>query len=77
MIVFGDFNGDIRNSPGEKHKKELNHQDLKLTEFASFFNLCPVNLLKSCIGPLTTVTVRDPIQFLITFSCPIVCLIIS
>ena len=38
-IMLEDFNGDIRNSLGE---------------FANFINLCPVNLLKSCIGPVET-----------------------
>ena len=52
VIVLGDFNGDIWNSLGEKGKKEPNQQGLKLTEFANFFNLSPVNLLKSCIGPV-------------------------
>ena len=35
-------------------KKEPNQRGLKLTEFANFFNLCPLNLLKSCIGPVET-----------------------
>ena len=51
VIVLGDCNGDIGNSLGEKRKKEPNQQGLKLNEFANFFNLCPVNLLKSCTGP--------------------------
>ena len=38
----------------KKEKKEPNHRGLKLTEFANFFNLCPVNLLKSCIGHVGT-----------------------
>ena len=54
VIVLGDFNGDIGNSLGEKGKKEPNQRGLKLTEFANFFDLCPVNLLKSCIGPVKT-----------------------
>ena len=71
--------GDIGNSPGEKGKQETNQQGLKLTEFANFFNLCPVNLLKSCIGPMETYTLTagDTAQLLITFSCQAVCLIIS
>ena len=52
MIVLGDFNGDIGNSLGEKGKKEPNQRGLKLTECANFFNLSPVNLLKTCIGPV-------------------------
>ena len=51
VIVLGDFNGGIGNSLGEKGK---NQRGLKLTEFANFFNLSPVNLLKSCIGPVET-----------------------
>ena len=54
VIVLGDFNGDIGNSLDEKGKKEPNQRGLKLNEFASFLNLCPVNLLKSCIGPMET-----------------------
>ena len=54
VIVLGDFNGDIGNPLGEKVKKEPNQRGLKLTEFANFFNPCPVNLLKSCIGPMET-----------------------
>ena len=79
MIVSGDFNGDIGNYLGEKGKKESNQRGLKLTEFANFFNLCPVNLLKSCTGPVETYYSHcgDTAQLLITFSCPVVCLIIS
>ena len=50
VIVLGYFNGDTGNSTGEKGKKVPNQCGLKLTEFTNFFNLCPVNLLKSCIG---------------------------
>ena len=32
--------------------EEPNQWGLKLTEFANFFNLSPVNLLKSCIRPV-------------------------
>ena len=35
-------------------KKEPNQRGLKLTEFATLFNLCPVNLLKSWTGPVET-----------------------
>ena len=34
--------------------EEPNQWGLKLTEFANFFNLSPVNLLKSCIEPVET-----------------------
>ena len=75
VIVLRDFNGDIGNSLGEKGEKEPNQRGLKLTEFANFFNLCSVNLLKS--WKRTTLTVGHTAQLLITFSCPTVCLIIS
>ena len=79
VIVLGDFNGDIGNSLGEKGKKEPNQWGLKLTEFASFVNLSPVNLLKSCIGPMETYYSHcgNIARLLITFSCRTVCLIIS
>ena len=48
VIVLGNVNGDIGNSLGGKGKKEPNQRGLKLTVFANFFNLSPVNLLKSC-----------------------------
>ena len=54
VIALGDFNGGIGNSLGQKGKKEPSQQGLKLTEFANFFNLSSVNLLKSCIGPVET-----------------------
>ena len=50
VIVLGDFNGDIGNSLGEKGKRNL----ISRAEFANFFNLYPVNLLKSCTGPVET-----------------------
>ena len=79
VIVLGDFNGDIGNSLGEKAKKEPNQRGLKLTEFANFFNLSPVNLLKSCTGPVETYyshcgRYRSTLDYI---SCLIVCLIIS
>ena len=54
VIVLGDFNGDIGNSLGEKGKKQPNQWGLKLTDFSNFLNLFPVDLLKSCIGPVET-----------------------
>ena len=51
---MGDFNGDLGNSLGDKGKREPNLCGLKLLDFASCFNLCPVNLMKMCTGPLKT-----------------------
>ena len=52
VIIFGDFNGDLGNSLGDKGKKEPNDRGLLLLDFADFFNICPVNLLKQCKGTL-------------------------
>ena len=32
----------------------LNNRSLKLLDFANYFNLCPINLLQICRGPLET-----------------------
>ena len=50
MVILGDFNGDLGNL-GDKGIKEPNQRGLKLSQFASHFNLCPVNLLETCQGP--------------------------
>ena len=52
VILLGDFNGDLGNSLGDKGKKEPYDRGLLLLDFANFFNICPVNLLKQCKGPL-------------------------
>ena len=52
VLIMGDFNGDLGNSLGDKGKREPNSRGLKLLDFANYFNLCPVNLMKMCIGPL-------------------------
>ena len=52
VILLGDFNGDLCNSLGDKGKKEPNDRGLLLLDFANFFNICPVNLLKQCKRPL-------------------------
>ena len=52
VILLGDFNGDLGNSLGDKGKKDPNNRGLLLLDFANFFNICPVNLLKQCKGPL-------------------------
>ena len=54
VIVLGDFNGDSDNSLGNKAKHEPNQCRLKLLDFASYFNLCPVNLSGTCHGPTET-----------------------
>ena len=53
-LIMGDFNGDLGNSLGDKGKREPNLRGLKLLVFANYFNLCPVNLMKMCTGPLET-----------------------
>ena len=54
VIVMGDFNGDLDNSPGDKAKHEPNQRGLKLLDFANYFNLFPVNLMRTCYGPNET-----------------------
>ena len=54
VLITGDFNGDLRNSLGDKGKREPNLHGLKLLDFPNYFNLCPVNLMKMCTGPLET-----------------------
>ena len=53
-IVLGDLNGDLGNSLGEKGTKEPNERGRLLLTFADYFNVCPVNLLSLCEGPLVT-----------------------
>ena len=52
MILLGDFNGDLGNSLGDKSKKWPNDRGLLLLDFANFFNIYPINLLRRCKGPL-------------------------
>ena len=52
VILLGDFNGDLGNSLGDKGKKGPNDRGLLLLDFANFFNICPINLLRRCKGPL-------------------------
>ena len=54
VIVLGDVNGDFGNCLGVRGKKEPNVRGKLLTDFANFFNVCPVNLLLSCSDPLET-----------------------
>ena len=52
--MLGDVNGDFGNCLGVRGKKEPNVRGKLLIDFANFFNVCPVNLLSSCSGPLET-----------------------
>ena len=54
VLIMGDFNGDLGNSLGDKGKREPNLRGLKLLDFSNYFNLCPVNLMRMCTGPLET-----------------------
>ena len=54
VILMGDFNGDLGNSLGNKGRREPNQRGLKLFNLANYFNLCPVNLMNMCAGPLET-----------------------
>ena len=53
-IVPGDLNGDLGNSLSEKGTKEPNERGRLSLNFADYFNVCPVNLLLLCEGPLVT-----------------------
>ena len=53
-VVLGDLNGDLGNSLGEKGTKEPNERGRLSLNFADYFNVCPVNLLSLCEGPLAT-----------------------
>ena len=54
VLIMGDFNGDLGNPLGDKGKHEPNLRDLKLLDFANYFNPCPVNLMRMCTEPLKT-----------------------
>ena len=54
VIFMGDFNGDLGNSLGNKGRCEPNQRGLKLLGLANYFNMCPVNLMNMCAGPLET-----------------------
>ena len=54
VIIMGDLNGDLGNSLGDKGCYAPNDRGLKLLDFANYFNLCPINLLSICSGPLET-----------------------
>ena len=51
---MGDLNGDLGNSFGDKGCYAPNDRGLRLLDFANYFNLCPINLLSICSGPLET-----------------------
>ena len=52
VLILGDLNGDLGNSLGDKGSYEPNQRGFKLLDLVDFFNLCPINLLGSCSGPL-------------------------
>ena len=54
MIIMGDLNGDLGNSLGDKGCYAPNDRGLRLLDFANYLNLCPINLLSICSGPLET-----------------------
>ena len=54
VILMGDFNRDLGNSLGNKGRREPNQRGLKLLDLANYFNVCPVNLMNMCTGPLET-----------------------
>ena len=54
VIMMGGLNGDLGNSLGDKGCYAPNDRGLRLLDFANYFNLCPINLLSICSGPLET-----------------------
>ena len=54
VIALGDFNRDSGNSLGDKGKHAPDSRGLKLLELCNHFNICAVNLLSSCDGPVET-----------------------
>ena len=54
VLVMGDLNGNLGNSLGDKGLKEPNERGKLLLDFVNYFNLCPINLLTICDGPLET-----------------------
>ena len=54
VIVIGDLNDDFGNALGDTEFYEPNNCDLKLLDFANYFNLCPTNLFHICRGHLET-----------------------
>ena len=54
VILMDDFNGDLGNSLGNEGRCEPNQRGLKLLNLAHYFNMCPVNLMNMCTGPLET-----------------------
>ena len=77
VIVMGNCNCDLGNSPGDKSTREPNQRGHDLLEFADYFNWCPVNLLGTCGGHTETsfLIVGDIVPHLITFLCITVCLL--
>ena len=76
VLILGDLNGDLGNSLGDKGNYEPNQRGLKLLDLADFFNLCLVNPLGSCSGPLESYIshcgrYRSNIDNVILPNCPL------
>ena len=74
VLILGDLNGDLGNSLGNKGNYEPNQPGLKLLDLADFFNLCPVNLVGSCSGPLESYMLhcgryRSTIDYILLPNC--------
>ena len=53
-IIMGDLSGDLGNALADKGLLCTHNCGLRLLDFANYFNLCPINLLSICSGPLET-----------------------
>ena len=72
-ILLGDFNGDLGNSLGDKGKKGPNDRGLLLLDFANFFKICPINLLRKGVLNRSIPTAGDITRPWITSFCLTVC----
>ena len=75
VIIMGDLNGDLGNSLGDKGCYAPNDRGLRLLDFANYFNLCPINLLSICSGPLETFVshcgrFKSTIDYILLLNCP-------
>ena len=74
IIILGDLNDDLGNSLDDKGNYKPNQCGLKLLDLVDFFNICPVNLLKSCSGPLESYILhcgryRSTIDYILLPNC--------